>query len=166
MSDIDTLYDHLLEKQFIPSPKPMITIDKYSANMHELIRKFNDNPFITQEFYEEYEFTLMEFSNCLATERVSVNYEKIQMDLDYSKKFTELRDECKSNADCEAKTDWLFAERKAKRKSLDNVMNMYNDLVWNYRRWWGVMQSSIIWNRQDEKRQDTAMQADYNSMIA
>ena len=104
MSDIDTLYDHLLEQQFIPSPKTM-TIDKYSANMQELIRKFNDNPFITQEFYEEYEFALMEFSNCLATERVSVNYEKIQMDLDYSKKFTELRDECKSNADCEAKTD-------------------------------------------------------------
>ena len=157
MSDIDTLYDHLLEQQFIPSPKTMTTIDKYSANMHELIRKFNDNPFITQEFYEEYEFTLMEFSNCLATERVSVNYEKIQMDLDYSKKFTELRDECKSNADCEAKTDWLFAERKAKRKSLDNTMNMYNDLIWNYRRRWDTMKSSIIWERQDNKRIDTVM---------
>lgn len=157
MSDIDTLYDHLLEQQFIPSPKTMTTIDKYSANMHELIRKFNDNPFITQEFYEEYEFTLMEFSNCLATEKISVNYEKIQMDLDYSKKFTELRDECKSNADCEAKTDWLFAERKAKRKSLDNTMNMYNDLIWNYRRWWDTMKSSIIWERQDNKRIDTVM---------
>ncbi len=157
MSDIDTLYDHLLEQQFIPSPKTMTTIDKYSANMHELIRKFNESPFITQEFYEEYEFTLMEFSNCLATERVSVNYEKIQMDLDYSRKFTELRDECKSNADCEAKTDWLFAERKAKRKSLDNTMNMYNDLIWNYRRRWDTMKSSIIWERQDNKRIDTVM---------
>lgn len=157
MSDIDTFYDHLLEQQFITSPKTMTTIDKYSANMHELIRKFNDNPFITQEFLEEYEFALLEFSNCLATERVSVNYEKIQMDLDYSKRFTELRDECKSNADCEAKTDWLFAERKAKRKSLDNTMNMYNDLIWNYRRRWDTMKSSIIWERQDNKRIDTVM---------
>lgn len=136
----------------------MKTIDRYSADMHELITKFNESPFITQEFYEEYEFTLMEFANCLATEKVSVNYEKIQMDQDYTKKFTELREECKSNADCESKTDWLFADRKAKRKSLDNVMNMYNDLVWNYRRRWDVMQSSIIWTRQDNKRQDTAMQ--------
>lgn len=135
----------------------MKTIDRYSADMHELIRKFNDNPFITQEFVEEYEFALLEFSNCLATERVSVNYEKIQMDLDYSKKFTELRDECKSNADCEAKTEWLFAERKAKRKSLDNTMNMYNDLIWNYRRWWDTMKSSIIWERQDNKRIDSVM---------
>lgn len=135
----------------------MKTIDRYSADMQELIRKFNDNPFITQEFVEEYEFALLEFSNCLATERVSVNYEKIQMDLDYSKKFTELRDECKSNADCEAKTDWLFAERKAKRKSLDNTMNMYNDLIWNYRRWWDTMKSSIIWERQDNKRIDSVM---------
>ena len=135
----------------------MKTIDRYSADMHELIRKFNDNPFISQEFVEEYEFALLEFSNCLATERVSVNYEKIQMDLDYSKKFTELRDECKSNADCEAKTDWLFAERKAKRKSLDNTMNMYNDLIWNYRRWWDTMKSSIIWERQDNKRIDSVM---------
>lgn len=136
----------------------MKTIDRYSADMHELITKFNNSPFITQEFYEEYEFTLMEFSNCLATERVSANYEKIQMDLEYSKKFTELREECKSNADCESKTDWLFADRKAKRKSLDNVMTMYTDLVRNYRRRWDVMQSSIIWTRQDNKRQDTAMQ--------
>ena len=135
----------------------MKTIDRYSADMQELIRKFNDNPFITQEFVEEYEFALLEFSNCLATERVSVNYEKIQMDLDYSKKFTELRDECKSNADCEAKTDWLFAERKAKRKSLDNTINMYNDLIWNYRRWWDTMKSSIIWERQDNKRIDSVM---------
>lgn len=143
----------------------MKTIDRYSADMHELIRKFNESPFITQEFYEEYEFTLMEFSNCLATERVSVNYEKIQMDQEYTKKFNEIRQDTKTNADAEAKTDLIFVDRKAKRKSLDNVMNMYNDLVWNYRRWWGVMQSSIIWNRQDEKRQDTAMQADYQDMI-
>lgn len=156
MSDIDALYDHLLEKQFIPSTKTM-TIDKYSANMHELIRRFNDNPFITQEFVEEYEFALLEFSNCLATEKVSVNYEKIQIDLDYTKKFAELREECKSNADCEAKTDLLFAERKAKRRSLDNTINMYNDLIWNYRRWWDVMKSSIIWERQDNKRIDTVM---------
>lgn len=143
----------------------MKTIDRYSADMHELIRKFNDNPFITQEFYEEYEFALMEFSNCLATERVSVNYEKIQMDQEYTKKFNEIRQDTKTNADAEAKTDLLFVDRKAKRRSLDNVMNMYNDLVWNYRRWWSVLQSSIIWNRQDEKRQDTAMQADYNSIV-
>lgn len=158
MSDIDTVYDHyMIDKNFTSTFKLMTTIDKYSANMHELIRKFNDNPFITQEFLEEYEFALLEFSNCLATEKVSVNYEKIQMDLDYSKKFTELRDECKSNADCEAKTDWLFAERKAKRKSLDNVMNMYNDLIRNYRRRWDTMKSSIIWERQDNKRIDTVM---------
>lgn len=143
----------------------MKTIDRYSADMQELIRKFNDNPFITQEFYEEYEFALMEFSNCLATERVSVNYEKIQMDQEYTKKFNEIRQDTKTNADAEAKTDWLFVDRKAKRRSLDNVMNMYNDLVWNYRRWWSVLQSSIIWNRQDEKRQDTAMQADYNNIV-
>lgn len=143
----------------------MKTIDRYSADMQELIRKFNDNPFITQEFYEEYEFALMEFSNCLATERVSVNYEKIQMDQEYTKKFNEIRQDTKTNADAEAKTDLLFVDRKAKRWSLDNVMNMYNDLVWNYRRWWSVLQSSIIWNRQDEKRQDTAMQADYNSIV-
>lgn len=143
----------------------MKTIDRYSADMQELIRKFNDNPFITQEFYEEYEFALMEFSNCLATERVSVNYEKIQMDQEYTKKFNEIRQDTKTNADAEAKTDLLFVDRKAKRRSLDNVMNMYNDLVWNYRRWWSVLQSSIIWNRQDEKRQDTAMQANYNSIV-
>jgi len=143
----------------------MKTIDRYSADMQELIRKFNDNPFITQEFYEEYEFALMEFSNCLATERVSVNYEKIQMDQEYTKKFNEIRQDTKTNADAEAKTDLLFVDRKAKRRSLDNVMNMYNDLVWNYRRWWSVLQSSIIWNRQDEKRQDTAMQADYNNIV-
>lgn len=143
----------------------MKTIDRYSADMHELIRKFNDNPFITQEFYEEYEFALMEFSNCLATERVSVNYEKIQIDQEYTKKFNEIRQDTKTNADAEAKTDLLFVDRKAKRRSLDNVMNMYNDLVWNYRRWWSVLQSSIIWNRQDEKRQDTAMQADYNNIV-
>lgn len=143
----------------------MKTIDRYSADMQELIRKFNDNPFITQEFYEEYEFALMEFSNCLATERVSVNYEKIQMDQEYTKKFNEIRQDTKTNADAEAKTDLLFVDRKAKRRSLDNVMNMYNDLVWNYRRWWSVLQSSIIWNRQDEKRQDTAMQADYDSIV-
>lgn len=143
----------------------MKTIDKYSADMNELIRKFNDNPFITQEFYEEYEFALMEFSNCLATERVSVNYEKIQIDQEYTKKFNEIRQDTKTNADAEAKTDLLFVDRKAKRRSLDNVMNMYNDLVWNYRRWWSVLQSSIIWNRQDEKRQDTAMQANYNSIV-
>lgn len=143
----------------------MKTIDRYSADMQELIRKFNDNPFITQEFYEEYEFALMEFSNCLATERVSVNYEKIQMDQEYTKKFNEIRQDTKTNADAEAKTDLLFVDRKAKRRSLDNVMNMYNDLVRNYRRWWSVLQSSIIWNRQDEKRQDTAMQADYNSIV-
>lgn len=142
----------------------MKTIDKYSADMNELIRKFNDNPFITQEFYEEYEFALMEFSNCLATERVSVNYEKIQMDQEYTKKFNEIRQDTKTNADAEAKTDLLFIDRKAKRRSLDNVMNMYNDLVRNYRRWWSVLQSSIIWNRQDEKRQDTAMQAYYNNI--
>lgn len=136
----------------------MKTIDKYSADMSELIRKFNESPFITQEFYEEYEFALMEFANCLATEKVSVNYDKIQMDQEYTKKFTELREECKSNADCESKTDLLFADRKAKRKSLDNVMTMYTDLVRNYRRRWDVMQSSIIWTRQDNKRQDTAMQ--------
>lgn len=112
----------------------MKTIDKYSADMSELIRKFNDSPFITQEFYEEYEFALMEFANCLATEKVSVNYDKIQMDQEYTKKFNELREECKSNADCESKTDLLFADRKAKRKSLDNVMTMYTDLVRNYRR--------------------------------
>ena len=112
----------------------MKTIDKYSADMLELIRKFNESPFITQEFYEEYEFALMEFANCLATEKVSVNYDKIQMDQEYTKKFNELRDDCKSNADCEAKTDAIFVDRKAKRKSLDNVMNMYTDLVWNYRR--------------------------------
>lgn len=143
----------------------MKTIDRYSADMQELIRKFNDNPFITQEFYEEYEFALMEFSNCLATERVSVNYEKIQIDQEYTKKFNEIRQDTKTNADAEAKTDLLFVDRKAKRRSLDNVMNMYNDLVWNYRRWWSVLQSSIIWNRQDEKRQDTAMQADYNNIV-
>lgn len=143
----------------------MKTIDRYSADMQELIRKFNDNPFITQEFYEEYEFALMEFSNCLATERVSVNYEKIQMDQEYTKKFNEIRQDTKTNADAEAKTDLLFIDRKAKRRSLDNVMNMYNDLVRNYRRWWSVLQSSIIWNRQDEKRQDTAMQADYNNIV-
>lgn len=143
----------------------MKTIDRYSADMQELIRKFNDNPFITQEFYEEYEFALMEFSNCLATERVSVNYEKIQMDQEYTKKFNEIRQDTKTNADAEAKTDLLFVDRKAKRRSLDNVMNMYNDLVRNYRRWWSVLQSSIIWNRQDEKRQDTAMQADYNNIV-
>lgn len=143
----------------------MKTIDRYSADMQELIRKFNNNPFITQEFYEEYEFALMEFSNCLATERVSVNYEKIQMDQEYTKKFNEIRQDTKTNADAEAKTDLLFVDRKAKRRSLDNVMNMYNDLVWNYRRWWSVLQSSIIWNRQDEKRQDTAMQADYNNIV-
>ena len=136
----------------------MKTIDRYSADMSELIRKFNESPFITQEFYEEYEFALMEFANCLATEKVSVNYDKIQMDQEYTKKFNELRDDCKSNADCEAKTDAIFVDRKAKRKSLDNVMTMYNDLVWNYRRWGNVMQSSIIWTRQDEKRQDTVMQ--------
>lgn len=143
----------------------MKTIDRYSADMQELIRKFNDNPFITQEFYEEYEFALMEFSNCLATERVSVNYEKILLDQEYTKKFNEIRQDTKTNADAEAKTDLLFVDRKAKRRSLDNVMNMYNDLVWNYRRWWSVLQSSIIWNRQDEKRQDTAMQADYNNIV-
>lgn len=143
----------------------MKTIDRYSADMQELIRKFNDNPFITQEFYEEYEFALMEFSNCLATERVSVNYEKIQIDQEYTNKFNEIRQDTKTNADAEAKTDLLFVDRKAKRRSLDNVMNMYNDLVRNYRRWWSVLQSSIIWNRQDEKRQDTAMQADYNSIV-
>tara|TARA_R110000868_G_scaffold210154_5_gene460161 strand:+ start:584 stop:940 length:357 start_codon:yes stop_codon:yes gene_type:complete len=113
----------------------MKTIDRYSADMQELIRKFNDSPFITQEFYEEYEFTLMEFSNCLATERVSVNYEKIQMDQEYTKKFNEIRQDTKTNADAESKTDLIFVDRKAKRRSLDNVMNMYNDLVWNYRRW-------------------------------
>ena len=143
----------------------MKTIDRYSADMQELIRKFNDNPFITQEFYEEYEFALMEFSNCLATERVSVNYGKIQIDQEYTKKFNEIRQDTKTNADAEAKTDLFFVDRKAKRKSLDNTMNMYNDLVWNYRRWWSVLQSSIIWNRQDEKRQDTAMQADYNNIV-
>lgn len=143
----------------------MKTIDRYSADMQELIRKFNDNPFITQEFYEEYEFALMEFSNCLATERVSVNYEKIQIDQEYTNKFNEIRQDTKTNADAEAKTDLLFVDRKAKRRSLDNVMNMYNDLVRNYRRWWSVLQSSIIWNRQDEKRQDTAMQADYNNIV-
>ena len=113
----------------------MKTIDRYSADMQELIRKFNDNPFITQEFYEEYEFALMEFSNCLATERVSVNYEKILLDQEYTKKFNEIRQDTKTNADAEAKTDLFFVDRKAKRRSLDNVMNMYNDLVWNYRRW-------------------------------
>lgn len=136
----------------------MKTIDKYSADMSELIRKFNESPFITQEFYEEYEFALMEFANCLATEKVSVNYDKIQIDQEYTKKFNELREECKSNADCEAKTDAIFVDRKAKRKSLDNIMTMYTDLVRNYRRRWDVMQSSIIWSRQDNKRQDTAMQ--------
>ena len=135
----------------------MKTIDRYSADMQELIRKFNDNPFITQEFYEEYEFALMEFSNCLATERVSVNYEKIQMDQEYTKKFNEIRQDTKTNADAEAKTDLLFVDRKAKRRSLDNVMNMYNDLVWNYRRWWDTMKSSIIWERQDNKRIDSVM---------
>jgi len=135
----------------------MKTIDRYSADMHELITKFNESPFITQEFYEEYEFTLMEFANCLATEKISVNYEKIQMDLEYSKKFTELREECKSNADCESKTDWLFADRKAKRKSLDNTMTMYTDLVRNYRRWGEVLENSIIWQRQDAKRQNNVM---------
>lgn len=135
----------------------MKTIDRYSADMQELIRKFNDNPFITQEFYEEYEFALMEFSNCLATERVSVNYEKIQMDQEYTKKFNEIRQDTKTNADAEAKTDLFFVDRKAKRRSLDNVMSMYNDLIWNYRRWWDTMKSSIIWERQDNKRIDSAM---------
>jgi hypothetical protein len=36
-------------------------------------------------------------------------------------------------------------------------MNMYNDLIWNYRRWWDTMKSSIIWERQDNKRQDSVM---------
>ncbi len=129
---------------FIYENKQMKTIDKYSADMSELIRRYNDSPFITQEFYEEYEFALMEFANCLATEKVSVNYDKIQMDQEYTKKFNEIRQDTKTNADAEAKTDLIFVDRKAKRKSLDNVINMYNDLVRNYRRWGNVMQSSII----------------------
>lgn len=132
-------------------------IDKLAWIMHNLIEKFNENPFITQQFLEEYEYALLEFTNKIATDNVLINHEKIQMDLEYTKKFAELRDECKSNADCESKTDQIFADRKALWKNKENTMKMYIDLSWNYRRFWDVMRSSIIWERQDNKRIDTVM---------
>ena len=65
---------------FIYENKLMKTIDKYSADMSELIIKFNESPFITQEFYEEYEFALMEFANCLATEKLIDQYWRKTLD--------------------------------------------------------------------------------------
>ena len=77
MSDIDTLYDHLLEKQFIPSPKTMLNLDlripfdykkdeldKHIANIwYELDKiKANSPLAVDQDLILSYEFNLLYFN--------------------------------------------------------------------------------------------------------
>ena len=82
MSDIDTLYDHLLEKQFIPSPKTMnhteIVTNHYQAKLSEIMKKIETNAFITPDIYSEYCFLLTELTNFISTDRFTIERKKIK----------------------------------------------------------------------------------------
>lgn len=139
-------------------------IDELNWKMVDLIRKFNDNPFVTADLYEEFEFNLLEYGRALFNELHQNGYDKIQFDLEYTEQFEKTRPDCKSNADAEAKVDATLAIRKSKLKAMENTNQLYDRLYKSYCRRWEVMRSRLISNMSEAKQTQTAIQSISNEL--
>lgn len=133
-------------------------IDQLNWKMVDLIRKFNESPFVTADLYEEFEYNLLEYSRVLFNELHQNWYDKIQFDLEYTEQFEKQRPDCKSNADAEAKVDATLAIRKSKLKAMENTNTLYDRLYKSYCRRWEVMRSRLISNMSEAKQTQTAIQ--------
>jgi hypothetical protein len=142
MSDIDTLYDHLIEQQFTTSPKTMdysqIVTNTYQAKLSEIMKKIETTAFITPDIYSEYCFLLTELTNFISTDRFTIERTKIKQltaEIEYGQeiKANWTSDKAITEAHINRCIEEQFIKEREANKIQDEYVKMLETMAKSYR---------------------------------
>jgi hypothetical protein len=142
MSDIDTLYDLLIEQQFITSPKTMdysqIVTNTYQAKLSEIMKKIENTAFITPDIYSEYCFLLTELTNFISTDRFTIERTKIKQltfEIEYGQelKATRTGEKAITEAHINRCIEEQFIKEREANKIQDEYVKMLETMAKSYR---------------------------------
>lgn len=174
MSDIDTLYDHLLEQQFIPSPKTMnhteIVTNHYQAKLSEIMKRIETNAFITPDIYSEYCFLLTELTNFISTDRFTIERTKIKQltaEIEYWSmlKATWTGEKAITEAHISRCIEEQFIKERESNKIQDEYVKMLETMAKSYRDYSFAMKYELDTQNTQGKVDNSAMQASLQDTI-
>ena len=140
-------------------------IPKLSWELSRLVKTLDTGGMVTQDFYEEYEYNILQMSIAIAVDQQWLLYKKIRLELDMTERHEEYKKTKETNwekytfADWERATESQYRKQISELKELESVSDMYNKILQSYRRYGEVMKSRIISDMSDAKRADLAMMA-------
>lgn len=182
MSDIDTLYDHLIEQQFITSPKPMLKLDlripfdynseelkKNIALVNEPLRMIKENSTLAvdDDLVDNYEFALLYLSLLVNDLEEKVNTQADDFEKAKTKKIDEILEKYAESPDIVKSTGEVkpLSEEAIKRQLRQlcveednqnavnkNMINKLNKDIKAYIRRGDRMWSKLIQRNVDDKR--------------
>lgn len=136
-------------------------IAECKANLKKLMSELDTGRIIDQDFYENYEFEILQFSIEMSVRLQEQAYAKIKLIEEMSlrheryKKDKEKNGEKYTFADGERATESNFMTKSTLQKENEALDDMNNRILNAYRRYGEVIKSRLISDMSDLKRLDT-----------